>query len=91
MNSLYSKGTLIDETTSNYLNKDFHGTGCAISTAILCNLVNKKKLKDACSNSHKFLSKLIQDSFETSGQDILNFKKWNLFMLLRLPMWNLKN
>ena len=75
LNSLYSKGTLIDETTSNYLNKDFHGTGCAISTAILCNLVNKKKLKDACSNSHKFLSKLVQDSFETSGQDILNFKK----------------
>ena len=69
------KGTLNDETTSDYLNKDFHGTGCAISTAILCNLVNKKKLKDACSNSHKFLSKLIQDSFKTSGQDILNFKK----------------
>ena len=58
-NSLYSNGFLIKETSSKYLKKNIHGTGCALSTAILCNLVNKKSIKDSCSLSHKFLSHLV--------------------------------
>ena len=74
-NSLYSNGFLIKETSSKYLKKNIHGTGCALSTAILCNLVNKKSIKDSCSLSHKFLSHLVKNSVKTNGQDILNFKK----------------
>ena len=74
-NSLYSNGFLVKETSSKYLKKNIHGTGCALSTAILCNLVNKKSIKDSCSLSHKFLSHLVKNSIKTNGQDILNFKK----------------
>ena len=65
-NPLYSNGFLI---------KNIHGTGCALSTAILCNLVKEKSVKDSCSLSHKFLSHLVKNSVKTNGQDILNFKK----------------
>ena len=74
MNSLYSKGVLLQKTESDYLDKAIHGTGCALSTAILCNLVNQKDLKDSCLISHKLLSNLVHKSFETNGQDILSFK-----------------
>jgi hydroxymethylpyrimidine/phosphomethylpyrimidine kinase len=74
INSLYSKGVLLQKTESDYLDKAIHGTGCALSTAILCNLVNQKGLKDSCLISHKLLSNLVHKSFETNGQDILSFK-----------------
>ena len=75
INSFYSNGFLIKETSSIYLKKNIHGTGCALSTAILCNLVNKKSFEDSCSSAHRFLSHLVKNSIKTKGQDILNFKK----------------
>ena len=73
INYLYINGEKKLETKSNFLNKEVHGTGCALSTSILCNLVNGSSLEKACIESHKLLYGLVQNSTKTSGQNIIDF------------------
>lgn len=74
INYLYIDGEKKIETKSQYLDSKVHGTGCALSTSILCNLVNGESLENACKNSHILLFKLVKNSLKTSGQNIINFK-----------------
>ena len=74
INYLYIDGEKKVETKSQYLDSKVHGTGCALSTSILCNLVNGESLENACKNSHILLFKLVKNSLKTSGQNIINFK-----------------
>jgi|TARA_B100001094_G_C18171264_1_gene795241 hydroxymethylpyrimidine/phosphomethylpyrimidine kinase len=73
INYLYINGEKKLETKSNFLNKEVHGTGCALSTSILCNLVNGSSLEKACIESHKLLYGLVQNSTKTSDQNIIDF------------------
>jgi hydroxymethylpyrimidine/phosphomethylpyrimidine kinase len=52
-NYLYSKGNLVNIDEVPKLKIKIHGSGCALSTSILCFLINKQSLKDACSKSQK--------------------------------------
>ncbi len=74
INYLYINGEKKIETKSQYINSKVHGTGCALSTSILCNLVNGKSIETACKKSHALLFKLVKNSIKTSGQNIINFK-----------------
>ena len=48
-----------------------HGSGCALSTSILCFLANKKSLKEACSKSQSLMRVLVKNSRNHIHQNIL--------------------
>ena len=70
-NYLFSNGELISIDESKFLNKIIHGTGCALSTSILCNLMKKNNLKNACAKSQNLLSSLVKKSREHRYQNLL--------------------
>jgi len=70
-NLLYSKGKLINIDEVPKIKASIHGSGCALSTSILCFLVNKKSLKDACSKSQSLMQVLVKNSRSHLHQNIL--------------------
>ena len=70
-NHLYSKGELVNIDEVPKMKTIIHGSGCALSTSILCLLVNKKSLKDACSKSQNLMKVLVKSSRNHIHQNIL--------------------
>jgi len=70
-NHLYSKGELVNIDEVPKMKTIIHGSGCALSTSILCFLVNKKSLKDACSKSQNLMKVLVKNSRNHIHQNIL--------------------
>ena len=70
-NHLYSKGELVNIDEVPKIKTTIHGSGCALSTSILCFLVNKKSLKDACSKSQNLMKVLVKSSRNHIHQNIL--------------------
>ena len=68
---LYSKGELVNIDEVPKMKNIMHGSGCALSTSILCFLVNKKSLKDACSKSQNLMKVLVKNSRNHLHQNIL--------------------
>ena len=69
-NHLYSKGELVNIDEVPKIKTTIHGSGCALSTSILCFLVNKKSLKDACSKSQNLMKVLVKNSRNHIHQNI---------------------
>ena len=67
---LYSKGELVNIDEVPKMKNIMHGSGCALSTSILCFLVNKKSLKDACSKSQNLMKVLVKNSRNHLHQNI---------------------
>ena len=70
-NYLYSKGKLVNIDEVPKLKNKIHGSGCALSTSILCFLINKQSLKDACSKSQNVMKDLVKKSRNHIHQNIL--------------------
>ena len=70
-NHLYSKGELVNIDEVPKIKTAIHGSGCALSTSILCFLVNRKSLKDACSKSQNLMRVLVKNSRNHIHQNIL--------------------
>jgi len=70
-NHLYSKGELVNIDEVPKKKTTIHGSGCALSTSILCFLANKKSLKDACSKSQNLMRVLVKNSRNHIHQNIL--------------------
>jgi len=70
-NYLYSKGKLMNIDEVPKLKISIHGSGCALSTSILCFLINKQSLKDACSESQNVMKDLVKKSRNHIHQNIL--------------------
>ena len=70
-NHLYSKGELVNIDEVPKMKTTIHGSGCALSTSILCFLANKKSLKDACSKSQNLMRVLVKNSRNHIHQNIL--------------------
>ena len=70
-NYLYSKGKLMNIDEVPKLKISIHGSGCALSTSILCFLINKQSLKDACSKSQNVMKDLVKKSRNHIHQNIL--------------------
>ncbi len=70
-NHLFSKGELVNIDEVPQMKTIIHGSGCALSTSILCFLVNKKSLKDACSKSQNLMKVLVKNSRNHIHQNIL--------------------
>ena len=70
-NHLYSKGEVVNIDEVPKVKTIIHGSGCALSTSILCFLVNKKSLRDACSKSQDLMKVLVKNSRNHIHQDIL--------------------
>jgi hydroxymethylpyrimidine/phosphomethylpyrimidine kinase len=70
-NYLYSKGKLVNIDEVPKLKIKIHGSGCALSTSILCFLINKQSLKDACSESQNVMKDLVKKSRNHIHQNIL--------------------
>ena len=70
-NYLYSKGKLVNIDEVPKLKIKIHGSGCALSTSILCFLINKQSLKDACSKSQNVMKDLVKKSRNHIHQNIL--------------------
>ena len=70
-NHLYSKGELVNIDEVPKIKTTIHGSGCALSTSILCFLVNKKSLKEACSKSQNLMRVLVKNSRNHIHQNIL--------------------
>jgi hydroxymethylpyrimidine/phosphomethylpyrimidine kinase len=70
-NYLYSKGKLVNIDEVPKLKIKIHGSGCALSTSILCFLINKQSLKDACSKSQYVMKDLVKKSRNHIHQNIL--------------------
>ena len=70
-NHLYSKGEVVNIDEVPNVKTIIHGSGCALSTSILCFLVNKKSLRDACSKSQNLMKVLVKNSRNHIHQNIL--------------------
>ena len=70
-NHLYSKGEVVNIDEVPKVKTIIHGSGCALSTSILCFLVNKKSLRDACSKSQNLMKVLVKSSRNHIHQNIL--------------------
>ncbi len=70
-NHLYSKGELVNIDEVPKIKTTIHGSGCALSTSILCFLANKKSLKEACSKSQNLMRVLVKNSRNHIHQNIL--------------------
>ena len=70
-NHLYSKGEIVNIDEVPKVKTIIHGSGCALSTSILCFLVNKKSLRDACSKSQNLMRVLVKNSRNHIHQNIL--------------------
>ena len=70
-NHLYSKGEIVNIDEVPKVKTIIHGSGCALSTSILCFLVNKESLRDACSKSQNLMKVLVKKSRNHIHQNIL--------------------
>ena len=70
-NHLYSKGEVVNIDEVPKVKTVIHGSGCALSTSILCFLVNKESLRDACSKSQNLMKVLVKKSRNHIHQNIL--------------------
>jgi len=70
-NHLYSKGEVVNIDEVPKVKTIIHGSGCALSTSILCFLVNKESLRDACSKSQNLMKVLVKKSRKHIHQNIL--------------------
>ena len=70
-NHLYSKGEVVNIDEVPKVKTIIHGSGCALSTSILCFLVNKENLRDACSKSQNLMKVLVKKSRNHIHQNIL--------------------
>jgi len=70
-NHLYSKGEVVNIDEVPKVKSIIHGSGCALSTSILCFLVNKESLRDACSKSQNLMKVLVKKSRNHIHQNIL--------------------
>ena len=70
-NRLYSKGEVVNIDEVPKVKTIIHGSGCALSTSILCFLVNKESLRDACSKSQNLMRVLVKNSRNHIHQNIL--------------------
>ena len=68
---LYSKGEVVNIDEVPKVKTIIHGSGCALSTSILCFLVNKESLRDACSKSQNLMKVLVKKSRNHIHQNIL--------------------
>ena len=73
-NHLYSKGELVNIDEVPKMKNIIHGSGCALSTSILCFLANKKSLKEACSKSQNLMRVLVKNSRNHIHQNILKIQ-----------------
>ena len=74
INRLYIDGKLEFEVKTTKINKKIRGTGCALSTSILCSLIKTNNLIESCSKANKFLEKRLKNSIYTGYQEFINFK-----------------
>ena len=70
-NHLYSKGEVVNIDEVPKVKTIIHGSGCALSTSILCFLANKESLRDACSKSQNLMKVLVKKSRNHIHQNIL--------------------
>ena len=70
-NHLYSKGEVVNIDEVPKVKTIIHGSGCALSTSILCFLVNRESLRDACSKSQNLMKVLVKKSRNHIHQNIL--------------------
>ena len=70
-NHLYSKGEVVNIDEVPKVKTVIHGSGCALSTSVLCFLVNKESLRDACSKSQNLMKVLVKKSRNHIHQNIL--------------------
>ena len=73
ISTLFVKGVEELDVKTKKISKTFHGSGCALSTSILCNLIKTKDLKRSCLNSNEFMRKILKNSIKTKNQDFINF------------------
>lgn len=74
INRLFINGKLEFEVKTTKINKKIRGTGCALSTSILCGLIDSNDLINSCLKANKFLEKILKDSIYTGYQELINFK-----------------
>ena len=63
------------EVKTSKLDKKIHGTGCALSTSILCNLIKSKDLSKSCKEANNFMEKYLNNSLDTGEQDFINLNQ----------------
>ena len=75
VNTLYVDGKKKLEVKTSKLDKKIHGTGCALSTSILCNLIKSKDLSKSCKEANNFMEKYLKNSIDTGEQDFINLNQ----------------
>ena len=73
ISTLFVNGVKELDVKTKKISKTFHGSGCALSTSILCNLIKTKDLKRSCLNANEFMRKILKNSIKTNNQDFINF------------------
>ena len=73
ISTLFINGVKELDVKTKKISKTFHGSGCALSTSILCNLIKTKDLKESCLNANEYMRKILKNSIKTKNQDFINF------------------
>ena len=73
VSTLFVNGIKELDVKTKKISKTFHGSGCALSTSILCNLIKTKDLKKSCLNANEYMRKILKNSIKTNNQDFINF------------------
>ena len=73
VSTLFVNGIKELDVKTKKISKTFHGSGCALSTSILCNLIKTKDLKISCLNANEYMRKILKNSVKTNNQDFINF------------------
>ena len=73
ISTLFINGVKELDVKTKKISKTFHGSGCALSTSILCNLIKTKDLKRSCLDANEFMRKILKNSIKTNNQDFINF------------------
>ena len=73
ISTLFVNGVKELDVKTKKISKTFHGSGCALSTSILCNLIKTKDLKRSCLNANEYMRKILKNSIKTNNQDFINF------------------
>ena len=75
INTLYVNGEKKLEIKTSKLDKKIHGTGCALSTSILCNLIKLEDLYKSCKETNNFMEKYLNNSLVTGQQEFINLNQ----------------
>ena len=73
ISTLFVNGIKELDVKAKKISKTFHGSGCALSTSILCNFIKTKDLKESCLNANEYMRKILKNSIKTKNQDFINF------------------